>query len=153
MKTGEASRNQSGKAYNLSDAEKIRLGLETGGAKMKARYLSRGAESMSAERATMVFVMRVNERRHMMPRYIDANELLRNTIYNPRHVPYISETDIILAQTSDVVERKRGTWIDLGKDRAIRWQCSECGRKDTHIYNYCPDCGSDNREESDNEVV
>ena len=28
MKTGEASRNQSGKAYNLSDAEKIRLGLK-----------------------------------------------------------------------------------------------------------------------------
>lgn len=28
MKSGEASRNQSGKAYNLSDAEKIRLGLK-----------------------------------------------------------------------------------------------------------------------------
>lgn len=28
MKTGEASRNQSGKLYNLSDAEKIRLGLK-----------------------------------------------------------------------------------------------------------------------------
>ena len=28
MKNGEASRNQSGKLYNLSDAEKIRLGLK-----------------------------------------------------------------------------------------------------------------------------
>lgn len=44
----------------------------------------------------------------------------------------------------DEPERKKGEWIDLGKDKAIRWQCSECGRKDTHIYNYCPDCGSDN---------
>lgn len=42
-------------------------------------------------------------------------------------------------------ELKKGRWIDLGEDKAIRWQCSECGRKDTHIYNYCPDCGSDNR--------
>lgn len=41
-------------------------------------------------------------------------------------------------------KRKMGKWIDLGKDKAIRWQCSECGRKDTHIYNYCPDCGSKN---------
>lgn len=46
-------------------------------------------------------------------------------------------------------ERKKGTWIDLGKDRAIRWQCSECGRKDTHIYNYCPDCGADMRGEEE----
>lgn len=41
-------------------------------------------------------------------------------------------------------ERKKGKWIDLGKDRNVRWQCSKCGRRDTHIYNYCPDCGSDN---------
>ena len=33
-------------------------------------------------------------------------------------------------------ERPKGKWIDLGKDRMIRWQCSCCGRKDMHIYNY-----------------
>lgn len=49
------------------------------------------------------------------------------------------------ALTVNVPDRKVGKWIDLGKDRAIRWKCPECGRKDTHIYNYCPDCGSDNR--------
>ena len=50
--------------------------------------------------------------------------------------------------SADAVERKRGKWIDLGKDRIIRWQCSECGRKDTHIYNYCPDCGAEMRGEA-----
>ena len=39
-----------------------------------------------------------------MARYIDADNLLRNTIYNPRHVPYIAESDIIFAPTADVVE-------------------------------------------------
>lgn len=39
-----------------------------------------------------------------MPRYIDADELLRNTIYNVRHVPYIAESDVIFAPTADVVE-------------------------------------------------
>lgn len=37
---------------------------------------------------------------------------------------------------------KHGRWIDRGKDMCVRWKCSECGRKDTHIYNYCPDCGA-----------
>lgn len=48
-------------------------------------------------------------------------------------------------------ERKKGTWIDLGEDRVICWQCSECGRKDTHIYNYCPDCGADMRKGEEDE--
>ena len=51
--------------------------------------------------------------------------------------------------SADAVERKRGKWIDLGKDRVIRWQCSECEIKDMHIYNYCPNCGADMRGEDD----
>ena len=39
-----------------------------------------------------------------MPRYIDADKLLRDTIYNPSHVPYITESDIIFAPAADVVE-------------------------------------------------
>ena len=42
-------------------------------------------------------------------------------------------------------ERKRGEWKDRGEDYMIRWICSECGRKDTHVYNFCPDCGADMR--------
>ena len=47
--------------------------------------------------------------------------------------------------TADVRENVRGEWIDRGKDMTIRWQCSECGRKDMHIYNFCPNCGADMR--------
>lgn len=36
-------------------------------------------------------------------------------------------------------KRKQGRWIDTG--RTLRWECSNCGRRDNHIYNYCPDCG------------
>lgn len=45
--------------------------------------------------------------------------------------------------------RQTGKWIDRGKDMMIRWQCSSCGRKDTHIYDFCPDCGADMRGETD----
>lgn len=44
--------------------------------------------------------------------------------------------------STDIRENVRGEWIDRGKDMTIRWQCSECGRKDTHIYNFCPNCGA-----------
>lgn len=50
--------------------------------------------------------------------------------------------------TLDAEPIKRGRWIDRGKDMCIRWKCSECGRKDTHIYNYCPDCGALMMDES-----
>lgn len=46
------------------------------------------------------------------------------------------------APTIEAEPTKHGRWIDRGKDMCIRWKCSECGRKDTHIYNYCPDCGA-----------
>ena len=46
---------------------------------------------------------------------------------------------------ADVRENVKGEWIDRGKDMMLRWQCSECGRRDTHIYNFCPDCGADMR--------
>lgn len=42
-------------------------------------------------------------------------------------------------------EQKRGEWKDRGEDYMIRWICSECGRKETHVYNFCPDCGADMR--------
>ena len=45
----------------------------------------------------------------------------------------------------NVRENVKGEWIDRGKDMMLRWQCSECGRRDTHIYNFCPDCGADMR--------
>lgn len=94
-----------------------------------------------------------------MPRYIDADALLRNTIYNPSHVPYIAESDVIFMPTADVVERKRGKWIEkevmsVDEGKAIdEWQscrCSVCGRYDTRPYMYyfdephfCSWCGAE----------
>ena len=74
----------------------------------------------------------------LMPIYKSAS--LRN-----RNVFSTARKCMAAIEDLPAAERKKGEWIDLGKDKAIRWQCSECGRKDTHIYNYCPDCGSDNR--------
>ena len=68
-------------------------------------------------------------------------------------------------QNADVVERKRGKWIikDNPGTGWYRVTCSECGEDVTSvipvigffpnakpIWNFCPDCGSDNREETDN---
>ena len=55
----------------------------------------------------------------------------------------------IFSDLVEVAKRKKGKWIDRGKDYVLRWVCSECGRKDMHIYNYCPDCGADMREEKE----
>ena len=57
-----------------------------------------------------------------------------------RHIEMIKNLPSV-----DVVERKRGEWIDRGDEYIMRWTCSECGRKDTHIYNFCPNCGADMR--------
>lgn len=58
---------------------------------------------------------------------------------------------------ADVVERKRGEWVD----NCVRdWRCSECGGKiqkirkiDGYCYddkpNYCPDCGTDMRKDGE----
>lgn len=46
-------------------------------------------------------------------------------------------------------EKPHGTWIDLGEDMILRWLCSKCGRKDRHIFNFCPDCGATMDERSD----
>ncbi len=53
------------------------------------------------------------------------------------------------SKTADVVEAVHAEWVDKGEDYVLRWSCSNCGRKDTHIYNFCPDCGADMRGSTD----
>lgn len=84
-----------------------------------------------------------------MPRYIDADALLRNTIYNPSHVPYITESDIIFAPTADVEPVKHGKWIyDCERTMQDGWtyrqyHCSVCEfQMIGGIHNYCPNCGA-----------
>lgn len=51
-------------------------------------------------------------------------------------------------------ERKKGKWKRRLVDGGFNadWHCSECGWKtslEEHGYNFCPNCGSDNRGEQD----
>lgn len=39
----------------------------------------------------------------------------------------------------------KGEWIDFNPDL---WQCSCCNRSVPRLYDYCPHCGADMREES-----
>lgn len=60
--------------------------------------------------------------------------------------------------TADVVERKKGKWIWMGDKGDSRFMCSVCKWKEEvptcmgvpSIWGYCPSCGADLREESDN---
>ena len=80
-----------------------------------------------------------------MSRYIDADALIRK-IQEGHKFGSLTITELISkCPTADVVEVVHGEWIDKGEDYMIRWTCSNCGRRDTHIYNFCPNCGADMR--------
>ena len=58
---------------------------------------------------------------------------------------------IMSVPSADVVERKKGKWIDVD-DYIISGSCSACGWQ-AHLYeddvvgmNFCPNCGADMRE-------
>ena len=82
-----------------------------------------------------------------MSRYIDADLLMQKWLFRGKSQA-IYRDEIRSVPTADVVEVVHGEWIDKGEDYMIRWTCSNCGRRDTHIYNFCPDCGADMREEA-----
>lgn len=91
-----------------------------------------------------------------MSRYIDADAFEKYITRDEWDTPDEtwrpeSEFGLIIdaIPTADVAEVVHGKWIDKGEDYMIRWTCSNCGRRDTHIYNFCPDCGADMRGEPD----
>lgn len=92
-----------------------------------------------------------------MSRYIDADRLIDDIRpfaeydSNLNNKDWVRRFEVVIDNqpTADVRENVRGEWIDRGKDMTIRWQCSECGRRDTHIYNFCPNCGADMRGDND----
>ena len=64
----------------------------------------------------------------------------------------IKEAEAIPA--ADVVERKQGKWLDVTTldNEFICWVCSECRHGADFVYepyNYCPNCGSYMRGDSD----
>lgn len=92
----------------------------------------------------------------MMGRLIDADALKKSVLdlqdcYNGFSDTYDKACIIgtIDEQPTIEPERKKGEWLDKGAEYNIRWTCSECGRRDMHIYNFCPDCGADMRETDD----
>lgn len=82
-------------------------------------------------------------------RPIDADRLLRNTIYNPSHVPYITESDIIFAPTADVVERKVGKWecsddiFEYALCSCCKWDSGEAWEYALKRFRFCPNCGAE----------
>lgn len=83
-----------------------------------------------------------------MTRLIDADTLIRNTIYNPLHVPYITKSDIEAAPTVDAVPVRHGKWISIG--HKLSRICSVCysdepykfADDNANVYDYCPHCGA-----------
>lgn len=93
-----------------------------------------------------------------MSRYIDADKLWKDTT---TYFDYCEEyLELIEKQpTSDVVERKRGEWIQHVNEPSL-WSCSIC---ETVIYSehqedrlkfhkWCGCCGADMRGEEDDEI-
>ena len=74
------------------------------------------------------------------------------------------------AEMDDVVVQKKGKWIKRSDTDDIYWSCSECGEDIPRVShfdpqfdlfprlesiektNFCPNCGADMREESDNGI-
>lgn len=92
-----------------------------------------------------------------MPRYIDADETLRqlenNRKDNPCQPPYRGIWDrasknaidtIEAIPTADVVERRRGEWKIFG-DVEKFFMCTACNSKLKLFAKFCPECGADMR--------
>lgn len=91
-----------------------------------------------------------------MSRYIDADKLKTHAIHYVRTPPHFhygdwdnmcisgKEIDKIIdtCPTADVVEVRRGEWLERSYGEL---QCSACGivqENEPHRYNYCPCCGA-----------
>lgn len=77
-----------------------------------------------------------------MVRLIDADALIRSTIYNTRHVPYITKSDIEDAPTVDAVPIRRGKWKEHKDYPGLAYLCSDCGYFTTDRSRFCPNCGA-----------
>lgn len=78
-----------------------------------------------------------------MPRYIDADALKHELCIRQHMLDADSlwkTLEIMDAQpTADVVERKKGRWLNKGRKIC----CSECGRVNFCKPNFCDECGAE----------
>lgn len=56
-------------------------------------------------------------------------------------------------QTADVMERKRGKWIRESLISNYPYKCTACKKYSFARYDFCPNCGSDNREEAEDAEI
>lgn len=114
-----------------------------------------------------------------MTRYINSDDALNTlkhlayeTAMNP-HDPYVAdvfediaknrlETWVDLIPTADVVERKKGKWLESKESTSRPYMCSNCGclyDVDTIMgklcWHFCPNCGTkmDGKETEDDSVA
>ena len=100
----------------------------------------------------------------MQKRYIEVYKLME--FANNQKDKTIDANDIARFPFADVVEVKHGKWIEdgywsegvgMGESYGNYFKCSVCEERVRsgykHCYmNFCPYCGSDNREGSNNEI-
>ena len=93
-------------------------------------------------------------KKNKTPRYIDANRLIDLATHEGAY-GYVDVHDIYNAPTADVVERKKGKWIEGEDPSCFGWdfiQCSACGYKrtrDGEIFDFCPNCGAEMEKDND----
>ncbi len=82
-----------------------------------------------------------------MAEYIDRASLINNLkTFAPEHFTPLINDLILKEPAADVVERRKGKWLQLGK-------CSECGgsapfwsmASTYYESDFCPHCGADMR--------
>lgn len=84
-------------------------------------------------------------------RLIDAEILMKKTILNPSHSPYITKRDVESMPTIDATPVKHGRWeySENIYDEST-WACSICkepwtlidGTPQENGMKYCPNCGA-----------
>lgn len=101
-----------------------------------------------------------------MPRYANVDRMMEHAVNLEWSVlKWVNEVDIVTAINPNVVERKKGEWLDDSLDGILpmgiecRWQkCSCCGNSISRLSiqqlpNFCPNCGAEMREENDNAEI
>lgn len=112
-------------------------------------------DALSAEQTTQTNQM-------VEPRYIKATDVISilSLFYNYR--TDAERYDLALAisavPTADVVERKKGKWLDnetsYSDDVPQTCTCSVCGiRSRRPIGDFCKWCGADMRDDTDNQIT
>lgn len=89
-------------------------------------------------------------------RLIDADALIKDIDYSAdmggalgkvvECVKYYAKYMVASAPTTE--ERKKGKWIDKSGGIEGAWNyCSVCGEQAIDLYDFCPNCGADMREQ------